>query len=223
MTSRLAAVAFDANDPRRVATFWAGVLGWEMTDEPDDGFALLPNDDTGFRIEFFPSEEQKRGPNQMHFDLTSNLEGQQEIVDRAVGLGARHIDIGQRPEEGHVVLADPEGNEFCVIAPGNDFLAACGFLGAIASEGTQQVGYFWAEALGWPLVWAKTRRPRSVHLTAARRSRGAARPSTRSSARTGCTSTSLRRRTRTSRRRLSGLSPSVRSGSTSGRGTSAGW
>ncbi len=153
MTSRLSAIAFDANDPRRVASFWAGVLGWEMTEEPDDGFALLPNDDTGFRIEFFPSDEEKRGPNQMHFDLTSNLEGQQEIVARAVELGARHIDIGQRPEEGHVVLADPEGNEFCVIAPGNDFLADCGFLGAVASEGTQEVGYFWAEALGWPLVW----------------------------------------------------------------------
>jgi catechol 2,3-dioxygenase-like lactoylglutathione lyase family enzyme len=52
-----------------------------------------------------------------------------------------------------VVLADPEGNEFCVIEPGNNFLADCGFVGALASEGSQEVGRFWSGALGWPLVW----------------------------------------------------------------------
>ena len=125
-----------------------------MADDPDDGVALLPNDDTGFRIDFFPTEEPKRGPNQMHFDLTStSLEDQQEMVARALALGGRHIDIGQRPEEEHVVLADPEGNEFCVIEPGNDFLADCGFIGALSCDGSQEVGYFWSEALGWPLVW----------------------------------------------------------------------
>ena len=51
------------------------------------------------------------------------------------------------------MLADPEGNEFCVIEPGNDFLADCGFVGALACDGSQAVGYFWSEALGWPLVW----------------------------------------------------------------------
>jgi hypothetical protein len=74
-------------------------------------------------------------------------------VARALELGARHIDVGQRPEEGHVVLADPEGNEFCVIEPGNTFLADCGFIGALSCDGSQEVGYFWSEALGWPLVW----------------------------------------------------------------------
>ena len=51
------------------------------------------------------------------------------------------------------MLADPEGNEFCVIEPANDFLADCGFVGALACDGSQDVGYFWSEALGWPLVW----------------------------------------------------------------------
>ena len=51
------------------------------------------------------------------------------------------------------MLADPEGNEFCVIEPGNSFLAGCGFLGELACEGTREVGIFWAEALGWTLVW----------------------------------------------------------------------
>jgi catechol 2,3-dioxygenase-like lactoylglutathione lyase family enzyme len=52
-----------------------------------------------------------------------------------------------------VVLADPEGNEFCVIEAGNQFLADCGFIGALSCDGSQQVGYFWSAALGWPLVW----------------------------------------------------------------------
>jgi predicted enzyme related to lactoylglutathione lyase len=154
MTCRLIALAFDANDPVRLAPFWAGVLGWESADLPDDGIAILPDDDTGFRIEFFPTQEPKVGPNQMHLHLTStSLDDQQETVARGLELGGRHIDVGQRPEEGHLVLADPEGNEFCVIEPGNNYLADCGFLGELACEGSQEVGRFWSRALGWPLVW----------------------------------------------------------------------
>jgi predicted enzyme related to lactoylglutathione lyase len=154
MTSLLHALCFDANDPLRLARFWAGVLGWEPADDPHEGIAILPGDDTGFRIRFLSTRERKTGQNRMHFDLTStSLKDQQETVTTALGLGARHIDIGQRPQEGHVVLADPEGNEFCVIEPGNSFLADCGFIGALACDGSQEVGYFWSEALGWPLVW----------------------------------------------------------------------
>jgi len=154
MTSHLVALCFDANDPLRLARFWAGVLGWELADDAHDVIALLPSDDTGFRIEFAPTQEQKVGPNQLHFHLTStSLEDQQRTVARALELGGRHIDIGQLPEEEHVVLADPEGNEFCVIEPGNNFLADCGFFAELACDGSQEVGYFWSEALGWPLVW----------------------------------------------------------------------
>lgn len=111
MTSHLFALCFDANDPPGLARFWAGVLGWEPADDQDAGVALLPTDDTGFRIRFLPTQEQKAGPNRMHFDLTStSLEDQQQTVEKALALGARHIDVGQRPEEGHVVLADPEDN-----------------------------------------------------------------------------------------------------------------
>lgn len=154
MACDLLALCFDANDPFRLARFWAGVLGWEITDSPQDGVALLRGDDTGFDIRFLRTQEQKTGQNQMHFDLTStSLANQQQTVARSLGLGARHIDAGQRPEEGHVVLADPEGNEFCVIEPNNKFLADCGFIGALSCDGSQQTGYFWSEALGWPLVW----------------------------------------------------------------------
>lgn len=154
MTCRLAALCFDANDPAGLARFWGGVLGWEMTGDPGGGAMLLPADDTGFSLRFLPTRRQKSGQNQMHFDLTSaSLDDQRQTVARSLRLGARHIDVGQRPEEGHVVLADPEGNEFCVIEPGNQFLADCGFIGALACDGSQRVGYFWSAALGWPLVW----------------------------------------------------------------------
>jgi glyoxalase superfamily protein len=151
MTSQLFAVCFEASRPRDLARFWSGVLGWEPAGDPGD---LLPADDTGFRLRFVPTRKPKRGPNQIHFELTStSLADQRQTVARALDLGARHIDVGQRPEEGHVVLADPEGNEFCVIEPGNNFLADCGFLGALSCDGSAQVGYFWSAALGWPLVW----------------------------------------------------------------------
>ncbi len=154
MPCRLVALTVDANDPLRLARFWAGLLGWETAGESDDGLVLLPSDDTGFQLRFRPTQERKVGQNRAHFDLTStSLEDQQQTVARALDLGARHIDVGQRPEEGHVVLADPEGNEFCVIEPGNGFLADCGFVGALACDGSQEVGYFWRDALGWPLVW----------------------------------------------------------------------
>ena len=72
---------------------------------------------------------------------------------RALALDGRHHDVGQLPEEEHVVLADPEGNEFCVIEAGNNFLADSGFIGALSGDGSQATGYFWSAALDWPLVW----------------------------------------------------------------------
>jgi catechol 2,3-dioxygenase-like lactoylglutathione lyase family enzyme len=152
MLSRMLTVTFDAHDPARLAQFWAGVLGREVVE--DGGAALLPGDDTQLSLRFVPSRAEKVGRNRMHFHLTStSLADQQHTVATALGLGAGHLDVGQRPEEGHVVLADPEGNEFDVIEPGNAFLAGSGFLGELACDGTREVGLFWSEALGWPLVW----------------------------------------------------------------------
>jgi catechol 2,3-dioxygenase-like lactoylglutathione lyase family enzyme len=151
MSCRLDALTFSANDPERLAAFWAGVLGWKAA---EDDVALEPPDDTGFRLRFVLTDQPKALQNRVHVDLTStSLEQQQETVERALALGGRHCDVGQRPDEEHVVLADPEGNEFCVIEPGNGFLAECGFVGALACDGSQEVGYFWSEALSWPLVW----------------------------------------------------------------------
>jgi len=149
---RLLCVAFDAQDPGRVAEFWAGLLGRDVVD--DAGGALLPGDDTQLGLRFVPDPAERSGLNRLHLHLTSATpDEQQRTVEAALALGGSHLDVGQRPEEGHVVLGDPEGNEFCVIEAGNRFLAGCGFLGEIACDGTRDVGLFWSEALGWPLVW----------------------------------------------------------------------
>ena len=154
MTAQLHAVSIDAHDPHGLARFWAGLLGRQVIVDPPHGAALPPSDDRGFRVRFLPTDEPKVGPNRIHFDLTStSLEDQQQKVATAIALGGRHIDIGQTPEDQHVVLADPEGNEFCVIEPDNGFLADTDLIGAVNCDGSQAVGYFWSEALGWPLVW----------------------------------------------------------------------
>jgi hypothetical protein len=152
MSLRLHTLCFDANDPSRLARFWAGVLDRELVDE--GGPVLTAECEPGFAIRFLPTDAPKTGPNQMHFDVTSQTaEEQRATVARALELGGSHLDVGQRPDEEHEVLADPEGNEFCVIEPGNGFLAGCPRIGALSSDGRPAVGHFWAEALAWPLVW----------------------------------------------------------------------
>ncbi|MEO5662320.1 MAG: VOC family protein [Nocardioides sp.] len=141
MTSLHLALTIDAHDPARLADFWAGILP-------------LPGPDTQVGLRFAQSDGQRVGPNRVHLHVTStSLEDQEATVAAALQLGGSHLDVGQLPEEGHIVLADPEGNEFCVIEPGSSFLAGCGRLGELACDGTRAVGLFWAEALGWPLVW----------------------------------------------------------------------
>jgi len=156
MGSRLDAVCVQADDPHRLARFWADILGRALDASTDSSadVDVVPTDDTGVRIRFLPAHGPRSGPNRMHFHLTStSAVDQAATVRRVLALGGRHLDVGQRPEEGHVVLADPEGNEFCVIEPDNTFLAGCGFLGELACDGSQAVGRFWSAALDWPLVW----------------------------------------------------------------------
>jgi predicted enzyme related to lactoylglutathione lyase len=118
MSVRLVALCVDANDPLGLARFWADALRWEFADETAEKIRVVPTDGTRFRMDFIPVPEPKIGRNRLHLDLTStSLDDQRDSVARLIELGARHIDIGQRPDEGHVVLADPEGNEFCVIEP----------------------------------------------------------------------------------------------------------
>jgi len=146
MVSRLHALVVRSSQPDALATYWGRLLGWSR-----DGLVLTP-DDAPMRMAFEPSHLAREGLNQVHFHLTSNHVTQEDTVARALELGATHLDVGQLPDEDHVVLADPDGNEFCVIEAGNVWLAGTGFLGELAADGTRDVGLFWAAALDWPLV-----------------------------------------------------------------------
>jgi predicted enzyme related to lactoylglutathione lyase len=144
---RLHALTILAADPEAAASFWGELLGWERS-----GLDLLPDDDAPMRLSFVAADLPRAGLNQIHLHLTSYSASQEANVARVLELGGSHLDVGQLPEEGHVVLADPEGNEFCVIEETNNWLAGTGFLGEVAADGTREVGIFWAAALGWPLV-----------------------------------------------------------------------
>jgi predicted enzyme related to lactoylglutathione lyase len=136
-----------ASDPAAQSSFWQRLLGLERRDA-----TLLPGAAFPFPITFVATDEPLALPSQTHLHLTSNASTQEETIARAVDLGASYVDVGQQPGEDHVVLADPEGNAFCVIEAGNRWLAGTPLLGELACDGTREVGLFWSAALGWPLV-----------------------------------------------------------------------
>ncbi len=142
----LRSAAFAADHATAAAGFWARLLDRPVVDEAHG--VLVPGDDTQLGLRFVPRPAPRTGPDRMHLHVTSaSPEHQQATVAMALELGARHLDVGQRPEEEHVVLADPAGNAFCVIEPGNAYLAGCGPLGELACEGSRAVGVFWSAAL----------------------------------------------------------------------------
>jgi hypothetical protein len=150
---RVVSVVLDAIDVPMLARFWSEALAWEIG-EIDGEVGLVPPGDTPFNIVFEPTSAPKVGKNRNHLDLTTtSLADQEDTVKRLLTVGGRPVDIGQRGDEGHIVLADPEGNELCILEPGNNFLAGAPRLGAVNCDGTRRVGQFWSEALGWPLVW----------------------------------------------------------------------
>ncbi|MGJ9422903.1 VOC family protein [Aeromicrobium sp. CF3.5] len=153
MTVRLAAVTFDVPDARVAANFWAQLLGREAREH--DGGLLLPGDTTQVGLRFVTDPSTViAGNRDVHLHVTSAAApSQQHVVDRAVACGASPVDVGQLDDEGHVVLAAPDGHPFCVIEPGNSYLAGTGLLGEVACDGSRAVGTFWSAALGWPLVW----------------------------------------------------------------------
>jgi catechol 2,3-dioxygenase-like lactoylglutathione lyase family enzyme len=152
MTSRLEAVTFDVADALAAATFWAGLLGRQALTE--SGSVLVPGDDTQIGLRFVTSATRSVRRPRLHLHVTSSdLDDQQRTVQTALRLGGRHLDVGQGADDGFVVLADPGGNELCVMEPNNRFLAGTGHLGEVTCDGTRAVGAFWRDALGWLLVW----------------------------------------------------------------------
>jgi catechol 2,3-dioxygenase-like lactoylglutathione lyase family enzyme len=112
MAVKLTQVVIDCADPERLATFWCEVLGWKVVDRDEDEIEIGGTGD-GPTLLMDHAPDAKVGKNRLHLDLTPNGDQQAE-VDRIIALGAQRVDIGQG-DVTWVVLADPEGNEFCVL------------------------------------------------------------------------------------------------------------
>jgi catechol-2,3-dioxygenase len=114
MSSRLSAIVVDSKDPSLLARFWAQVLNFEIVYEEPDEVVVGRDDDTYPVLTFVPVPEAKAIKNRLHLDLAPG--DRDAEVARLVELGARRVDVGQGPDATWVVLADPEGNEFCVLS-----------------------------------------------------------------------------------------------------------
>lgn len=114
MGSQWENLVVDARDPARLARWWAEALGYQITYEEPDEVEIRRSADELPGVVFVPVPESKTVKNRLHIDLRPA--DQEAEVERLVNMGARHVDIGQGEEVGWVVLADPEGNEFCVLA-----------------------------------------------------------------------------------------------------------
>ena len=121
MVSLVQNVAIDCADAYGLARFWSQALDWPILSERDREVVIGPADDAPVGICFMPTPDDKIVKNRVHLDLNpgpdaSAVECEAEI-ERLIALGARRVDVGQRGDETWTVLADPEGNEFCVVRP----------------------------------------------------------------------------------------------------------
>ena len=120
MTSQLYTVTLDAAEPRQLADFWSKMLDYKVVYDSAEEVAIEKADESGPAVLFVKVPDEKAGKNRMHFDL--NPDDQAAEVERALSLGATHVEIGQErdPDVTWKVLADPEGNEFCILTPRRD-------------------------------------------------------------------------------------------------------
>lgn len=116
MACRITELVLDCHDPELLAQFWAQVLGYRVTDRDETGVAIGPPEGTPSPVELLFSriDEPKTAKLRLHIDVSPTDRDQAEELARLEQLGAKHIDIGQG-EESWYVLADPEGNEFCLL------------------------------------------------------------------------------------------------------------
>jgi predicted enzyme related to lactoylglutathione lyase len=113
MASKIGDVVIDCADPTRLAEFWKAVLGWQPVHQSKEVIVMADPSDSGPMLVLLRVPEAKTVKNRVHIDVNPVGCTVEEEVERLVGLGARRIDIGQG-EQPWVVMADPEGNEFCV-------------------------------------------------------------------------------------------------------------
>jgi predicted enzyme related to lactoylglutathione lyase len=174
MSTRLVHLVIDANDPAKMARFWSGALGWEIEDEASGEVDVSPPgyhypDPVALPLVFVPVPGPKTVKDRIHLDLASrSAEHQAEIVARLRDLGATPIDIGQG-DVPWVVLADPEGNELCVLEPRPVYMDT-GPVAAVVvdSPDPAPAAGFWQRAAGfvpggeWADGFAALRSPQGV-------------------------------------------------------------
>ena len=115
MAARISSVCIDARDPRRLGAFWMAVLGWDAVEDGDEGISLASPARDLPTLDVLPVPDTKQVKNRLHLDLRADGTSFDAELVRLEGLGAQRVDIGQGPDVTWVVLADPEGNEFCLL------------------------------------------------------------------------------------------------------------
>jgi predicted enzyme related to lactoylglutathione lyase len=114
MTLRWWTVEIDAHDPQALGRWWAEALGWKVFYDSDDECVVTTEDERFPGFGFVRVPESKSVKNRLHLDFAPD--DRDAEVERLIGMGATRADVGQTGDEGWVVLADPEGNEFCVLS-----------------------------------------------------------------------------------------------------------
>lgn len=114
MTSRITALSLVANDPGRVAAFWQAALGWAPVFCDDTGIDLA-DPVSGMVLEIGRVDASRAGKDRLHLDLRADGTAFADGLDRLAGLGATRADVGQAADATWEVLADPEGNVFCLL------------------------------------------------------------------------------------------------------------
>ncbi|MFC4009798.1 VOC family protein [Nonomuraea purpurea] len=119
MACRISELVMDSRDPERLAAFWCEVLGYVVHDRIEGSVRIGPPG-SGFggpwpTIAFNPTNHPKAGKLPLHIDVNPTDRDQAGELDRLLALGARPADVGQSGDEPWHVLADPEGNEFCLL------------------------------------------------------------------------------------------------------------
>jgi catechol-2,3-dioxygenase len=115
VANRITALAVDCTDAERLAEFWTKVLGWQITERDEDAIRIAADPEARFAIDLITVPDgPKQTKNRLHLDVNATDRDQAAELDRLLALGAVPVDIGQGDVSWHV-LADPEGNEFCLL------------------------------------------------------------------------------------------------------------
>ena len=162
MATRLTTVVIDAAHPGALAHWWSEAIGWPITFVAPDEVVVEPaGNGQSYDVPalvFVPVDDPKTTKNRVHLDLASDsTDHQAELVARLVAAGAGHADVGQS-DVPWVVLADPEGNEFCVLEPRDRHIGR-GPIASIVVDAADPstIARFWVAASGWPIAVERRR------------------------------------------------------------------